>query len=40
MNTTGYKKPVLTSRPSIQGIWHERLSLNDLKFKITTVNTK
>lgn len=40
MNTTGYKKPVLSNRPSIQGVWHERLSLNDLKFTITTVSAK
>ena len=40
MNSTGYKKPVLTNRPSIQGAWHERLNLNDLKFTITTLNAK
>ena len=36
MNTTGYKKPVLSNRPSIQGVWHEKLNLNDLKFTVTT----
>ena len=38
MNTTGYKKTVLSNRPSIQGIWNEKLNLNDLKFTITTTN--
>ena len=39
MNTTGYKRPVLSSNPSIQGVWHEKLYLNDLKFTISKIDT-
>jgi hypothetical protein len=34
MNTTGYKKPVLSKRPSIQGEWNERMDLIELKLEI------
>eukprot|EP00605_Chrysophyceae_sp_TOSAG23-4_P001247 GSChrysophyteH1.ASY1.ANO1.1358.1 assembled CDS len=31
-SSTGYKRPILSSRPSIQGEWHERMNMNfDLK---------
>lgn len=32
MGKKGYKKPVLSSRPSIQGEWHERMDIIDLPF--------
>ena len=34
MNATGYKKPVLSARPSIQGEWNERMDLIELKLEI------
>lgn len=34
MNTTGYKKPVLSERPSIQGQWTERMDLIDLQLQV------
>jgi hypothetical protein len=34
MASTGYKKPVVTFRPSIQGEWHEKMDLIDLDFKV------
>mmetsp|Transcript_19297 Transcript_19297/g.17529 ORF Transcript_19297/g.17529 Transcript_19297/m.17529 type:complete len:132 (-) Transcript_19297:21-416(-) len=30
----GYNKPKMTNKPSIQGEWHERLDLIDLKFNV------
>lgn len=33
-SSNGYKKPVFGVRPSVQGEWHERMDLIDLKFKI------
>ena len=30
----GYKKPVISSRPSIQGEWHERMDLASLPVEI------
>jgi hypothetical protein len=35
MNSTGYKKPVLSKNPSIQGEWHERMDLIGLKIDLT-----
>jgi large subunit ribosomal protein L43 len=32
-SSNGYKKPVLSSRPSIQGEWHERMDLGEIEFK-------
>eukprot|EP01038_Epipyxis_sp_PR26KG_P008160 gene8160-11044_t len=34
MNSTGYKKPVLSKRTSIQGEWSEKMSLINLKLDI------
>lgn len=34
MNATGYKKPVLSRKPSLQGEWHERMDLIDLQFVV------
>jgi large subunit ribosomal protein L43 len=36
MNSDGYKKPVVSRHPSIQGEWHERMDLIDLELKITS----
>lgn len=33
-SSTGYKKPVYSNRPSIQGEWHERLDLTSFEVKI------
>jgi hypothetical protein len=37
MNSTGYKKPIISRRPSIQGEWHERMDLIGLKVDIENV---
>lgn len=36
MNTTGYNRPVITAKPSIQGEWHERMDLLSYNISITT----
>ena len=36
MASGGYKKPVLSANPSIQGEWHERLDLIPLKLTVET----
>jgi len=36
MSSTGYAKPVVSRNPSIQGEWHERMDLIDLKFNVIT----
>ncbi len=35
MSSNGYKKPIVSTRPSIQGEWNERMDLIDLKFTIS-----
>ena len=35
MGNHGYNKPVLSSKPSIQGVWHERLELISLDLSVT-----
>mmetsp|Transcript_15413 Transcript_15413/g.14780 ORF Transcript_15413/g.14780 Transcript_15413/m.14780 type:complete len:133 (+) Transcript_15413:136-534(+) len=33
--TNGYRRPIVTEKPSIQGEWHERLDLIGLKFEVS-----
>ena len=35
MGNRGYSKPVLSSKPSIQGAWHERLELISLEMSVS-----
>lgn len=35
MGNHGYKKPIISRKPSIQGEWHERIDLLDLDFTIS-----
>ncbi len=37
-SSNGYKKPVLSDRPSIQGEWNERLDLIKLDFKVVHID--
>lgn len=36
MNSTGYAKPVISVNPSVQGLWHEKLDIHQLDFKVIT----
>ena len=36
MGSTGYSKPVLSNKPSIQGMWNERMDLIDLDVKLVS----
>ena len=40
MSSTGYKKPVVSKSPSIQGEWHERMDLIDLEMKVKEYSPK
>jgi hypothetical protein len=33
----GYYLPVVSKKPSIQGEWHERMDLIDLKFEVKSI---
>ena len=35
MGNHGYKKPIISRKPSIQGEWHERIDLINLDFTIS-----
>lgn len=36
MNSTGYAKPVMSTNPSIQGEWSEKMDLIGLEVKLVT----
>lgn len=36
MSSNGYSDAVVSKNPSIQGEWHERLDLIDLKFEVVS----
>ena len=37
MSSTGYKKPVISTSPSIQGEWHERMDVIDVPINIKDI---